>query len=447
MLAGTLTRRKALQLGVATSALPLVNIHTAGAAGTVAMAVWDHWVPQGNDAIKKQIAVFAEKNHVEVKVDLIASAAGQIVMVENAEAQGRAGHDIFPLMSWEALNHIDDLEPVDEIMGRLTAKYGPVNEAAEYLAKAKGHWVAVPTSYGGQLKPCEARISILRDVAGMDPTKMFPAGTDNQPGVESWTWDAFLKAAEACNKAGKPFALGLSTTSDPVDFCGALFAAFGAELVDAKGNIAVNSDAMRQLLDFGQRLVKQLPPNVVSYDDSSNNRALISGQSALIVNPPSPWAVALRDAPQVAADVWHFPMPRGPKDRYLPAQCWSWGIWNFSKNKPAAKELLEFLMQRDMVEERENAVLGFDVPPYPSMGDFKVWENAEPPKGTLFNYPNRPAHKQKTIMAGMPAPPAIAVQIYNQGTMPTMLAKLMAGQSIKDVIGWAQNELESFVRS
>jgi hypothetical protein len=30
--------------------------------------------------------------------------------------------------------------------------------------------------------------------------------------------------------------------------------------------------------------------------------------------------------------------------------------------------------------------------------------------------------------------------------MPTMVAKLQSGQSIKDVIAWAQEELEGFVR-
>ena len=59
---------------------------------------------------------------------------------------------------------------------------------------------------------------------------------------------------------------------------------------------------MRQVLEYAQKLVKVLPPDAVSYDDASNNRALISGKSALIWNPPSAWAVAKRDAPAVAAD-------------------------------------------------------------------------------------------------------------------------------------------------
>ena len=61
-----------------------------------------------------------------------------------------------------------------------------------------------------------------------------------------------------------------------------MFAAFGAELVNAKGDITVNSDAVHTVLDYGRKLVNFFPPDTVSYDDASNNRALISGKSALI---------------------------------------------------------------------------------------------------------------------------------------------------------------------
>ena len=80
------------------------------------------------------------------------------------------------------------------------------------------------------------------------------------------------------------------------------------------------------------------------------------------------------------------------------------------------------------------------------MLDFKVWEEAEPPKGTLYNYPMRPWHKTQASIAASEAAPEVAVQIYHRGTMPTMVAKLQSGQSIKDVIAWAQEELEGFVR-
>jgi ABC-type glycerol-3-phosphate transport system substrate-binding protein len=154
----------------------------------------------------------------------------------------------------------------------------------------------------------------------------------------------------------------------------------------------------------------------------------------------------MRDAPKVAADCWTFPAPKGPKGRFLPLGAFSWGIWNFSTNKTAAKELIEFLSQRENVEARCNAVDGYDIPPFASMTDFKIWEEVGPPKGTVYHYPIRKADHQVNSIALAPAPPEIAVQVYNRGTLPTMLAKLQSGQSIKDVQDWAEDELGGFVR-
>ena len=442
----SVSRRTALTLGAATAALPLVHIRTGRAAGKLAIAFWDHWVPAGNDVMKKQCAAFGAQHQVDVQTDFVTSIGSKNILTIAAEAQAKTGHDVQMFPSWEALNHADQLEPIDDVMGRLTAKYGNVSGAAEYLSKVKGHWIAIPTSSGSQNKPPCARISAMRDAAGIDVTKMYPVADQMGPEADNWTYDTFLKAAEACQKVNMPFAIGLSTTADCVDFAGALFSAFGADLVDAKGNVTIDSDAVRQVLEYGQRLVKTLPADAVSYDDASNNRALISGKSALIFNPPSAYAVAKRDAPNVAADCWTFSAPKGPKGRFVPAAYFFWGVWNFSTNKTAAKELIEYLSQREQVEERCNIVDGYDIPPFQSMTDFPVWKNVAPPKGTVFNYPIRKSHGAQANVAGSSAPPEIAVQMYNRGTGSTMLAKLQSGQSIKQVIAWAQDELEGFTR-
>jgi ABC-type glycerol-3-phosphate transport system substrate-binding protein len=442
----TVSRRAALKLGVASAALPLVHIRTGHAAGKVSVAFWDHWVPAGNDVMKQQCAAFAKAHQVDVQADFITSVGSKNILTIAAEAQAGTGHDIQQFPEWEAHNHADKLEPIDDVMKNLTGKYGPVTSAAEYLFKQKDHWIAVPCSSGNQNKgPC-GRISVLKDVAGLDIVKMYPPSADPTPEAEKWTLDAMLKAAEACHKANMTFGIGLGTTADSVDTAGSLFAAFGAEVVNAKGDVNVKTDAVRQVLEYAQQLVKFLPADAVSYDDASNNRALISGKSALIWNPPSAWAVAKRDSPKVAADSWTFPAPKGPKGRFLPLGAFAWGVWNFSPNKSAAKDLIEFLSQRENVEARCKIVEGYDVPPFASMTDFKVWDEVEPPKGTVYHYPIRKAHNQQNWIACAPAPAEIAVQIYNRGTLPTMFAKLQSGQSIQQVQDWAQDELEGFVR-
>jgi ABC-type glycerol-3-phosphate transport system substrate-binding protein len=442
---GAMSRRRALQAAGAAGVLPLVHIQTAGAAGRLNLAFWDHWVPGGNDIMTRQINAWAQQNHVDVTVDYM-SAGNKLLVTAAAEEQAKTGHDVIALPVWEIHNHATALEPVDDVMQRLVAKFGPTNEINEYLAKIKGHWMAVPSNSGSQNQPPCGRISILKEAAGFDVLAAYPVSNDYTPGADAWTWDMHLKAAEACAKVGKPFALGLSNAGDCVDFCGALFAAYGAQLVDTKGNITVRSSAVREVLEYGRQLVKFLPPAVLSYDSASNNRALISGQSALIFNPPSAWAVAKRDQPQVARDCWTFSAPKGPKGRFVAYNPYFWALWSFSRNKVAAKELLEYLSERPHVRERTEAVSGFDIPPFDSMLDFQTWEEVEPPRGTIYHYPIRPSHHATAGVAGAPAPPEIAVQIYNRGIMPLMLGKLFNEQSVDETVAWAEEELQGFIR-
>jgi len=389
--------------------------------------------------------VACRANKVDVEADFITSVGNKLLLTGAAEAQAKAGHDIMTFRDWEAQNHAEALEPVDGLMKRLEERLGAVNDVSSYLATRGGSWRAIPTTYGSNYKgPC-GRISVLKEKAGLDVQAIFPAEPRLTKEAAGWTWDAHLKAAEACHKAGMPFGIGLGTTVDSVDTAGALFRAHGAELVNAKGEITVDSDPVRQVLEHAQQLVRYLPADAVSYDDASNNRALIANRTALIWNPPSAWAVAKRDAPKVAEDCWSFPAPSGPKGRFTPAGPWFWGIWSFAQNKTAAQDLIAFLLDRPQSEARSYASDGFDVSPFASMLDFKVWEEIGPPRGTLYSYPPRPFHDGIPMIACAPAPPDIGVQIYSRGVMPTMMARLRGGQTIPQVIAWAKNELEGFV--
>jgi ABC-type glycerol-3-phosphate transport system substrate-binding protein len=442
-----ITRRRALVLSAAATALPLVHIRTAGAAGKLAVGFWDHWVPSGNDIMQKQVDAWAAKNKVDVHVDFITGNGNKLLMTGAAEAQAKTGHDMFTFYNWDVYNQHEALAPVDDIMKHLTGKYGAASATAEYLAKVKGHWIAVPTSSGTQTKPPCARISWFKK-HGLDVQAMYPVKPEHTAMQDAWTWDALAKYAELAKKEGMTFGLGMggNTNTDAIDTHGALFRSFGAALIDKEGAIQLKSDAVRQVLEFSQRLVKSYPDDAVSYDDASNNRALISGKSALIFNPPSAWAVAKRDAPTVAADSWTFSAPAGPKGRFVPTATFFWGVWSFSPNQSAAKELLTYLMERDQVEARSNAVDGYDIPPYAGMLDFKIWETVEPPPGTVYNYPIRPWHNAQPSLTASEAPPDIAVQIYQRAIHNQMLARLKDNQSIPQVIAWAQEELEGFTR-
>jgi len=442
-----LSRRKFIaQTALATSAaIAAPYVRGAHAAGKISIGFWDHWVPGANNASTKLCHEWAEKEKVDISIDYITSQGDKILLTIAAEGQAKAGHDILAMPTWWPSDHAEQLEPVDDLMKTLTEQYGKTNKVAEYLGKVKGHWVAIPATCGSQVKgPC-ARIDLFKQHVGWDPREMYPAGGAPK-GAEKWTWDEFLRAAEACHKAGFPFGMPLGQQSDSVDWVGAVFSAYGAQLIDEEGNITVKSDATRQVLEYFKKLVPFFPADVFAWDDAGNNKWLISGKGALIMNPPSAWAVAKRDAPQVAEQCWTFDAPAGPKGRFIPGLPYFWGIWNFGANKPAAKSLLAYLSQRSSVEQLVEASGGYDLPNFEKLLDFKVWETEAPPAGTLYNYP--PKHGQIVNIACAPAPPKIANQAYVQATLTKMIGQLTQnGKSIDQTIDWATNELEGFLRT
>jgi ABC-type glycerol-3-phosphate transport system substrate-binding protein len=440
-----LTRRRLIATSAASTAMvAMPYVRGAHAAGRLSVGLWDHWVPTANAASTALIEEWAAKEKVEVQIDYITTQGNKLLLTEQAQAQSRTGHDVFTFRCWGPADHAKLLEPLDDVMLPLIKQNGDANATAKYLGMSEGHWVAVPATRGSNVKgPC-SRIDLMKQHAGIDVQAMYPAGA--APKADNWTLDVFMKAAEACQKAGVPFGIGLGTTTDSVDSAGAFFDAFGAHLVDAKGNITVKTDAVRQALDYYTRLARFFPPDAPAWDDASNNKALVAGKSALILNPPSAWAVAKRDAPKVAEQLWTHGMPAGPKGRYTPCIPYFWGLWSFGKNKSAGKSLLAHLSQPAAVAKMVAASQGFDNPAFANLTTLKTWEEEGPPKGTLYHYPNRNEHQIVSI-AGAPAPPKIAVQIYVQGIMTKMTVRHMQGEPMEKVLSWTESEVEGFLRT
>jgi ABC-type glycerol-3-phosphate transport system substrate-binding protein len=430
-------------LSTAMVAAPFVR--GAHAAGKLSVGLWDHWVPGANKASEAVARAWAEKEKVELQLDYITSQGNKLILTAAAEAQARSGHDILQLGSWDCARYSDQLAPMDDLMGPLIKANGEASAITTYLGKIGGKWLAVPATPGAQFKgPC-SRIDLMKQHAGIDVQAIYPAGAP--PKADNWNYDTFLKAAAACHKAGVPFGIGLGTTADSVDTCGAIFQGFGAEVVNAKGDITVKSDNVKKALEYWKQLAAFLPPDAPSWDDATNNRLFVAGKTALIMNPPSAWAVAKRDRPEIAEQTWHHGMAAGPAGRYGPFTTPFWGVWNFGKNQSAAKALLTELSQASAIEAMVKASGGYDIPAFANLTKLKVWEDEAPPKGTLYHYPN-PYNHQILSIAAAPAPHKIAVQIYRNGLQTQMVVRYaIKGERMDQVLNWAAGELEGYMRT
>ena len=268
----TMTRRRVLgtAAGAATVFATAPFVHGAHAAGQLSVAFWDHWVPGANDVMTKLCKQWADKEKVDIQIDFVTSQGDKLMLTAAAEAQARSGHDMITLPSWYGPAQTDKLENSDDVWAELIKRHGDTTASMTYMGKQNGHWIAPPAIPNTLTLPCVGRIDIFKEAVGLDLTQMYPAGGTggNKELTDKWTWDFFLTAAEKCHKAGHPFGLAIGQTGDTANWLGALFNAYGAQLVDKDGNTTVKSEPVKQVLDYMKRLVAFLPPDVFAWDDS-----------------------------------------------------------------------------------------------------------------------------------------------------------------------------------
>ncbi|MCC6918624.1 MAG: extracellular solute-binding protein [Alphaproteobacteria bacterium] len=422
-------------------------VRTSHAAGKLTLGMWDHWVPGANDALRRLVDEWADANRVEVAIDFITSIGNKNALTARAEARARVGHDIMAHPTWQVAVHHRQLEPLDDIVAEVEKAHGRYAETAMFLCRFDGTWKGIPAPTGTHTFPMVSRLDLLKQHAGVDLQQVFPAARDQRKKdlVEGWTYDAFLGHAEKLHRAGRPFANPIAPTGDGQNWLAPLFLSFGSVMVNAKNEIAVDSEETRRALEYMVRLAKFMPSDVHSWDDASNNDWLVSGRGACIFNPPSAWSAARREKPEIAAQLWHHDTPRGPNGRFRACLPYFWGIWDFARNKSAAKELMRFMCGKEAARRLVAASQGYDLSLLPSFLDFDTWAEAGPPKGTTYNYPTR--GDETVIVAGYPAPAAMAADIYNRGLITQLVTRVTQGaESIEKAIAWARRELEGYVR-
>jgi ABC-type glycerol-3-phosphate transport system substrate-binding protein len=94
-----LTRRKVLTTTGAAAAATLAApfVRTAGAAGSLSVGYWDHWVPSATTAMTQICEAWAEKETVNLTIDYLSTQGNKLYLTIAAEALARSRHDIMDL--------------------------------------------------------------------------------------------------------------------------------------------------------------------------------------------------------------------------------------------------------------------------------------------------------------------------------------------------------------
>ncbi len=383
---------------------------------------WNHFVPAADDELRKQAEAFAKLANCTVRVDTIAHL--QLPAKYAAEAQSQSGHDMFRPDGADPFLFENQLASVDDVIDKLGKAYGGWYSFAAESAQTKSGWKAVPwfwISFPGTYNMAHYK------KAGFEPPK---------------AWDELLKQGKVLKKQGNPVGIAISHCADARTTFWSVAWSWGAKVVEADGKTpAINSDKTAQVIEWYKELYADaMEPEVLSWDDASNNRFILSGKGSWIHNPISPYNAALANKMPIADDINHHNSPAGPAGAHSAPPILGLSIWKFSKNQELAKEFIQFLFRKENYDAWIVASNAFNHPPLKNLSDHPIW--ARNPKFAMLPKEAEFAHPR-----GWPAKPSDGIRrIDDNYTLPDMVAKAVNGMPTKRAMAWAEDQVQKALK-
>jgi multiple sugar transport system substrate-binding protein len=386
----------------------------AGASVTIRLLAHSSYNEDSDKAIAKIGTDFAAKHNAAFSGDFIDQP--EVAAKLTAEEQAQSGHDIVDLQDNLPTIHKNFLVPLDDIVAEITKQYGPFYPIAKDSGYVDGRWLSLP--WLGNCELAVYRSDYLAQAGEKSPS----------------TWDDLLRAATKLKSAGHPIGIAISQCEDSNAALYPLLWSFGASVTDHQGRLTIDSPATNQALDYVRKLFAQMEPAVLSWDDSSNNKYMLSGRGAYTINAPSIYLKAKKDKMAFAGAVKHSPPPAGVKGLFYYADIHGWGVFKFSKNIDLSKQLLRAMYTDESQKLLLTLGQGYDMPVLPHFDvnpPYAADPQLRPEVGFLRN-----AH----LAAYPAAPDSRAEKAYQTYIVPNMFARAAQGSN-KDAIAFAVKAL------
>lgn len=395
---------------------------------SLSIVQWSHFVPEYDKWFDQFAKDWGTKNNISVTVDHI--PVGNVAARAAAEASAQSGHDLF---GWNGAGgaHLyrKFLVDVTSLVDATEKKYGKVSAIGQQIGYNQDDrtWSAFPDFYINF--PAMYRKSMWDEI-GMKPD----------------SWDDVRSGGAKLKAKGHPVGISLGHSNDPNTTWRGLLWSFGGALQDSEGkNVVLNSKETIEAVKFVAALYKEaMTSEVLSWDDSSNNRYLVSGIGSMIVNPISAYRTFQKANKKGADDTFVMAPPKGPVRQIMGGASEFYGIWNFAKNKEGAIEFLKYYA--DHWPEAFKASEGYNNPCFANL--------VPKPMPILSNDPtSTPSDKlavlqdsgQWSASPGYPGPSWPAVdEVYNDFVICDMMSKAATGQmSAEDSVKWAHQQSEA----
>jgi multiple sugar transport system substrate-binding protein len=388
----------------------------------LSVLAWSHFVPAYDKWYDQWAAEWGAKHNVKVTIDHIPhlNLASKIA----AEIATNSGHDIVQLAGSGTEKFAPALIDVQDLAEKLGKKYGGWTPLAQNYSEVKGRYRSIPDYFIDF--PGLYRKDLWTEIAGM------PNGPD--------TWQDLLEGGRKLKAKGYPIGIGLAHHNDSRNSWRAIQWCYGASEVAKDGKtLTYNSKEMRETHKFLKALYKEtMTPEVLAWDDASNNRLLASGRGSWIHNPISAYRTIEGQNKELADKIFIQLSPRGPAGRLSYANCLAYGITKFSPNQDVAKQYLENLT--DSFPEAFKASTGYDNPFLKTFAKGPLPIISEDPKLKVLE---KSPEYHYTI--GYPGPLTVpADEVYQQFVLIDAAAQFCTDKmDLEQTIKWGEDKLKA----
>jgi multiple sugar transport system substrate-binding protein len=415
------TRRRFLtSTGTGLAALLATGVTPArGQQREISYLCWSNFAPASDKKLAEIGQRFTKDTGIKIRIDHIASAAQ--AAKHASEVQTQAGHDLVEMRMETPWLYEPQLVDVSDIVADLEKQYGKAISSAHEAAYVKGVWRAVPQYHA--IFGCAYREDLFKKAGLKVPD----------------TWEDLYTVGKELKRMGNPVGIPISQNWDSISTGYAVLWNFGAKEVDKDGKtVVINSPQTAAALEWYKKMFRDcMEPEVLSWNDQSNNESLQQGKAGWIHNPISAYIVA-RNRKLVTADgINHHRTLGGPGGRHEIDVPRSMGIWKFSKNIEASKEWMRYLLgKKEVYDEYIMSGDAFNLPSYTNLQDHPVLK-------TDPKFANIKGEGVSYHIYGWPAPPSDKNQlITNSFILPNMIAKAVTGTPTKEAIAWAEGEMK-----
>ncbi|TMA18370.1 MAG: extracellular solute-binding protein [Deltaproteobacteria bacterium] len=427
----TISRRKLIKAAGVGAAALAIPTKARAAKKTLRILQWNHFVPGydkwfNNEYIKE----WGQANDTDVTVDNVGIPA--LNPTAAAEVSAKQGHDLYMFLAPRP-DYEDDVIDHRELYEECEKKYGkPVDLAIKstFNPKTKKYF-AFSDSYVPD--PVNYRGDLFKEVGGS---------------VDTWE-DVRKYGKMIKDKTGIPVGIGQAAELDTAMAMRAVLYSWGGSEQDTHGNIVLQSKNTVEAVKFVKALYTEtMSPEVLSWDPSSNNRAMLAGKASVVLNAISITREGENKQMPIVDNIYLAKAMKGPVRRMGTEHVMScYVIWKFAANIEGAKKFL--------VDYIGNFRRAFDASEY---YNFPCWPKQVPDlkEALAKDVKGKPAGKYNVIgdaiewaaNVGYPGYANAAIgEIFATWVINTMFAKASTGaMSPEDAVKEADEKCKAIVK-